>query len=295
MQRFFLLFLSLLLTTLQRGYAQYFDTLHIRYAIGASEPDAAGKQLLDSMARHHEGRTLLIYSYADYLGSERTNQHLSDKRALRIKNYLLEKGVPEKQVLACTGLGQIPGHGGAEGNPQSRRSDVFIRKKNKPALAPPAPASPITVKPSPAQGIPIATEEAAPQFSAIDLSTAKVNDVIRLQHIGFYPGRADVLPGSYAEVEHLYQVLSGNPRLKIRLEGHVCCCVYPDGYFEDTPTWQLSVQRAYAIYKHLLDRGIDAARLSYQGFGRTRPIKDNERTSAEGQVNRRVEVRIIEK
>ncbi|WP_118949622.1 OmpA family protein [Taibaiella helva] len=290
MQRFFVLLLLLSSAILQRGYGQYFDTLHIRYAIGASEPEVAGKQLLDSLARHHEGRTLLIYSYADYLGSERTNQHLSDKRALRIKNYLLKKGVPEKQVLACTGLGQIPGHGGAEGNPQNRRSDVFIRKKNKPA-----PASPITVKPSPAQGTPIATEETAPQFSAIDLSTAKVNDVIRLQHIGFYPGRADVLPGSYAEVEHLYQVLSGNPRLKIRLEGHVCCCVYPDGYFEDTPTWQLSVQRAYAIYKHLLDRGIDAARLSYQGFGRTRPITEQDSTSAEGQVNRRVEVRIIEK
>ncbi|WP_118974104.1 OmpA family protein [Taibaiella koreensis] len=297
MQRIFLLLLCLLPVTWQRAYAQYFDTLHIHYAIGAQAPDAASRLLLDSLAGHHNGRLLLIYSYADYLGSERANQHLSVERAGRIKAYLLEKGVPKEQIGECTGLGQLPGSGGREGNPDHRRSDIFVRRiKPVAGASDPPRAMPLAGKIKEKQGIVIPAEaEATPKFSAIDLSRVNVNDVIRLQHIGFYPGRPDVLPRSYAEVEHLYQVLSDNPRLKVRLEGHVCCCVYPDGYFEDTPTWQLSVQRAYAIYRHLVDRGIDSTRLSYQGFGRTRPIKDQERTSAEGQVNRRVEVRILEK
>jgi flagellar motor protein MotB len=71
--------------------------------------------------------------------------------------------------------------------------------------------------------------------------------------------------------------------------------VYPDGFFNNTPTWGLSVDRAFKVYKHLVDRGIAPERMQYEGFGRTKPIRDNEKTSEEGQVNRRVEIRILEK
>lgn len=282
-------------------HAQYFDTLHLYYAVGIAGIPPAGKHQLDSLLQYQKDSKLLIYSYADYLGSEKRNQHLSDARALQVKQYLMEKGITAQQIMECTGLGQVPGTGGTTGDAYSRRTDIFIRRQPSTVALPgekemKSAAQPLKIKTG-AQGIPITTEEEAPapKVSKIDLSTLKVNDAVRLEHLGFYTGRVDMLPEAYPELEHLYQVLDSNPKLKVRLEGHVCCCVYPDGFFKDTPTWGLSVQRAYVVYQHLIKKGIAAERLSYEGFGRTRPIRDNEKTSEEGQVNRRVEVRILEK
>ena len=288
----FLLFLCCHYFTVQ---AQYFDTLHIRYAIGEAVLQKADTKLLDSLAHAIGDRKLLIYSYADYLGSEKPNQHLSDNRASTIRDYLLQQGVKPEQVMECTGLGRIPGSGGVAGDPLNRRTDIFIRK-SKEAVAPAVTELAATPEPAPKPRREYLTEDGAPAaVTRIDVDNLKVNDAIRLQNISFVPGQAIVRPVSYPEVENLYHVMYDNPTLKIRLEGHVCCCIYPDGYFEDTPTWGLSVQRAYVIYKHLIDRGIDPKRLQYKGFGRTHPIMENETTSEEGQINRRVEVRVLAK
>jgi outer membrane protein OmpA-like peptidoglycan-associated protein len=274
--------------------AQYFDTLHIRYAIGEAVLQREDLELLDSLAHAAGDRKLLIYSYADYLGSEKANQHLSDNRARTVKDYLLQQGIKPEQVMECTGLGRIAGSGGTAGNPLNRRTDIFIRK-NKEAVATAAVAAPVVAE-APQKRREYFTEDGSPaRVTKIDIDNLNLNDALRLQNISFVPGQAIVRPVSYPEMENLYNVMYDNPTLKIRLEGHVCCCIYPDGYFEDTPTWALSVQRAYVVYKHLTDRGIDPGRMQYKGFGRTRPIMENETTSEEGQINRRVEVRILAK
>ncbi len=303
--------MRLLITFLLSGcsitasYAQYFDTLHIRYAIGEAVLLRPDKKILDSIAGSIGNRKILIYSYADYLGSEQRNQHLSDKRATEVKNYLLQRGIGKEQVMECTGLGKIPGTGGTAGDPENRRTDIFIRKSAVPVVVAekpkPAPAKiPSRPKPSvkPAtEGIPVKPDEesAEPKVTKIDIDNLKVDDVIRLENITFFPGKSTIRPVSYQEMENLYNVMYDHPNLKIKLEGHVCCCIYPDGYFDDTPTWGLSVERAYVVYKHLIDRGIAPERMQYEGFGRTRPINKDEKTSEEGQVNRRVEVRILAK
>lgn len=268
--------------------AQYFDTLHLYYPIGDAALSKDMKQTLDSFATTIGSRKMLVYSYADYLGSEKPNLHLSDRRAMGVKQYLLLRGLKPEQFLECAGLGQVPGSGSTTGDPQSRRTDIFIRRTQ---AAVKVPATPVKAGPGPDAGMPVDSS----RVSLINLDSLPVNAAIALNHIEFYPGQALILPQGYPELEHLYQVMRDHPRLKVRLEGHVCCCVYPDGYFENTPTWGLSVARARVIYEHLITRGIDAARLEYQGFGRTRPIRENEQTIEEGRVNRRVEARILEK
>ncbi len=280
-------FLLLLCSNSLIADAQYFDTLHIRYAIGESVLQRSDVKLLDSLAHTVGDRKLLIYSYADYLGSEKPNQHLSDKRALAVKDHLLRQGIKPEQIMECTGLGKVPGSGGTTGDPLNRRTDIFIRKNQEIPVA--AAAAPAEVRPARIEMPPDAA------VTKIDISNLKVNDAIRLRNISFVPGQAVIRPVSYPEVEHLYNVMADNPTLKIRLEGHVCCCIYPDGYFEDTPTWALSVERAYVLYRHLIDRGIAPGRMQYKGFGRTKPIMENETNSEEGQINRRVEVRILAK
>lgn len=204
-----------------------------------------------------------------------------------MKNYLLSKGLNENQILQCTGLGQLPTNdkNSHDGDYQSRRSDIFIRKERPAIITQSVQNVNAGQQAKPITGIKITDE----------LLALEVNQTLKMENIGFYPGRATVLPSANQDLEDLYNTLADNPTLKVRLEGHVCCCVYPDGYLEDTPTWVLSVQRAEVIYQHLIKRGIAKERLQYKGFGRTKPINANEQTSEEGQVNRRVEVRVLER
>lgn len=281
--------------------AQYFDTLHIHYDIGKALLRPTDKHLLDSVAQFPAMTKLLIYSYADYLGTEQANRHLSGNRASEVKAYLLQKGVSPQQIMECTGLGRVAGSGGTKGDILYRRTDLFIRKeKNNPVRFKEhnlVQNKEVFLPEKKNQGIPVREEEEEQvvRVTKIDLDTLKVNETLNLKNIQFYPGKADVITRSYPELENLYRVLYDHPKLKIRLEGHVCCCVYPDGYFEDTPTWALSVRRARVIYDHLISRGIAAERMQCQGLGRTRPILDHEKTVEEGQVNRRVEIRILDK
>jgi outer membrane protein OmpA-like peptidoglycan-associated protein len=284
MKRFFIFSICCLFCL--PSFAQYFDTIQLHYDIGAFQLNDNNKQLLDSIAQNFANRKLLIYSYADYLGTENPNQYLSDNRANTAKAYLLAKGVKETQIMACTGLGQVAGKGGATttGNEANRRTAIFIRKAEVVRTIPKAlPAKPLNkVEPQEA-GMPI------------DYANVKVGDTINLKNIQFVNGETTIIEASFPEVDALYRVMRDHPTLKISLEGHVCCCIYPDGYFPDTPDWQLSVQRARKLYNFLIKKGIASQRMSYKGFGRTHPILDNEETIEQGQVNRRVEVRILEK
>lgn len=54
----------------------------------------------------------------------------------------------------------------------------------------------------------------------------------------------------------------------------------------------LSASRANAVYDYLISKGIDKKRVSWEGFGTTKPKADN--TTEEGrQKNRRVEFEIV--
>lgn len=287
--------LLLFVTALKPSHAQYFDTLHIHYDIGVAGLAKKDKALLDSVAGQAGSRSMLIYSYADYLGSEKPNQHLSDNRALEVKQYLVRKGIPPEQIRECTGLGRIAGSGGAEGNPIYRRTDVFIRKE-KPTIAtnkPPVENS-FPQKP-PVENVVVPDSNKAPQnITQFRVEDLKVLDKIRMKNILFFPGSPEMLPGSEPELNNLYITLRDHPKMRIKVEGHVCCSAYPEGYVKTTRTWALSVERARTVYQYLIDRGIAADRLEYEGFGRTQPIRENETNYEEGQVNRRVEIRILD-
>lgn len=288
MSKFFIA--SLLFLFSFSGHAQYFDTIKLHYAIGAYQLDNKDKNTLDSVIANFSNRRMLIYGHADYLGSEDPNLLLSERRAKAVLQYLVTKSFPETNIMQCTGAGQTKEQKeGTEGDPESRRTDIFlIRSKS------------ISTKSKaeiPVAETPVKTQSAnnTRKVTQIDYTNLKVGDTINLKNISFYPGLKLILPTSYPEVDNLIQVLKTHPTLKISLEGHVCCCIYPDGYFENTGHWQLSVERAKELRAVLIKHGISPERLKYRGFGRTHPILDNEQTSEQGQINRRVEIRILEK
>jgi len=273
-----LLFLFFLITAFSKAGAQTFDTFRIYYKTGAYHLEEQYKLQLDSILQEGKPERILIYSYTDGTGDEKNNEDLSVRRAEEVRQYLLKhNAVTETNVPVCEGMGKdrsvLPG----QDNAGSRRTDLFfrgIRKQAKKAVKPVV---------------------AAASFSDKNIRKLEVNQSLRLDNIIFFPGSAKVLPKSEGELNRLLQLMKDNPQLEVRLEGHVCCSIPPDGYKERSRSWILSEERAKTVLDYLTDNGIQSSRLSYAGFGRTRPVFEKEHTPEEQSANRRVEVRVLRK
>ena len=102
------------------------------------------------------------------------------------------------------------------------------------------------------------------------------------QKVHFATDRAEILPDSYALLNTVAQVLEDYPQITVEVQGHT------DSRGSDRHNLRLSDARANAVRAYLLARGIDAGRLSANGYGESRPIESNG-TSAGRAANRRVE------
>lgn len=110
----------------------------------------------------------------------------------------------------------------------------------------------------------------------------KASSPIVLRNIEFESGSAKLLSSSTQELNLLHTLLTENPDIHIDIHGHT------DNVGEEADNQILSEARARAVYDWLITKGIAASRLSFKGFGETRPIDTNE--TAEGrQQNRRTE------
>ncbi|MCX7764778.1 MAG: OmpA family protein [Bacteroidia bacterium] len=120
----------------------------------------------------------------------------------------------------------------------------------------------------------------------IGLEKYKTGTVIVLRNIFFDFDKATLRPESKAELERVYQILMENPKLKIRIAGHT------DNIGSEEYNQRLSENRAKAVYEYLIKRGVPADRLSFIGYGESRPIDTND-TEEGRQNNRRVELEIL--
>lgn len=112
--------------------------------------------------------------------------------------------------------------------------------------------------------------------------------IIRLKNIFFDIDEAELLPHSHIELQKLLQLLQSYPNMIIEISGHTDI----DG--NDKYNLQLSTRRAKAVVEYLISEGISPHRTLYNGYGRSRPIAEN--NTAEGkQLNRRVEFLILKK
>ncbi len=109
-----------------------------------------------------------------------------------------------------------------------------------------------------------------------------------LERVEFETGKARILPESEAILSAVKKVLDEYPKItRVSVEGHT------DSRSDDTFNLNLSRKRAAAVVKWLVSRGIEAGRLTSQGFGETKPIDTND-TDQGRQNNRRVEFKILE-
>ncbi len=81
-------------------------------------------------------------------------------------------------------------------------------------------------------------------------------------------------------LDYLYNTMVKHPELYAHIRGHVCC----------KKRWLRSRRRAKAVYKYLVDKGIDKKRISFMGYSNARPRVYPEITAADRNANRRVDV-----
>src|SRR5258706_1523915 len=115
-------------------------------------------------------------------------------------------------------------------------------------------------------------------------------DVIRkvdyaANNIYFATGKYVLLGKSFKGLDDVVKILKDNPQLKMSIDG------YTDNVGTDALNQRLSENRANAVKKYLVKKGVDESRLTSTGHGESDPVADN-KTAAGRQKNRRVEMKL---
>lgn len=110
--------------------------------------------------------------------------------------------------------------------------------------------------------------------------------VISLSDILFDVGKSTLKAGSQASIGRIAVVLTQYPQHQILVEGHT------DATGGDEFNLQLSRDRASSVRTALVAGGVEAGRITAEGFGESRPVASND-NAAGRQQNRRVEIVIV--
>jgi outer membrane protein OmpA-like peptidoglycan-associated protein len=91
----------------------------------------------------------------------------------------------------------------------------------------------------------------------------------------------------FSSLDLVVTMLNKNPSMKIQIQGHT------DNIGSTEYNMDLSEKRAQVVKRYLIDKGIDAARISTMGFGYTQNRVSNNSPSGRAQ-NRRAEIVLVE-
>lgn len=120
----------------------------------------------------------------------------------------------------------------------------------------------------------------------IYLTPLEVGQNIPLNNIFFVRSEATLLPVSFPELNKLVKMLVENPSIEIELAGHT------DNVGSAEKNLILSEQRVEKVKSYLVEKGVEASRITGKGYGGSMPIADNS-VEATRKLNRRVEFKIV--
>ncbi len=160
------------------------------------------------------------------------------------------------------------------------------------------------------------TPETADGVTVVDNLVTVPFELARLQkgdkaimfNVYFYKDAAIMRPESRYEVNSLLEMLTENPKYKIRIHGHtngnaagkIISMGYSKSFFALTTdnkeghgsAKKLSEERAILIQKFLIENGVDPTRTEVKAWGGKQPIYEVDHPAA--QANVRVEIEILE-
>ena len=258
--------LFILIFTFLNSQAQ--DKLTVFFDFDQSTLNAiANTQLQNWVNENPNIEVLKIYGFCDWKGSNSYNDSLSLRRIATVVEFLKSKQIKVNDNYEIRGFGEDFEQSKVQAE---NRKVLIVYDKLK------------TEKINESRFF----DENTSLFD--QFKTANVGDVIRLKNITFLNMTPRILPKSKTVLYDLLCALQDNPKLKIEIQGHICC---QKGYDIN----DLSVLRARAIYNYLVGQKINRKRLSYKGFGTSKPLHTiPEKSSFEEEENRRVEILILE-
>lgn len=114
----------------------------------------------------------------------------------------------------------------------------------------------------------------------ITLQPVTLHASFTFNNIRFATNSYELPADGYTELNKLVQVLQENPGLQVEISGHT------DNIGKASDNMVLSANRAKAIADYVLSKGISTNRITYKGYGDTKPIADNTTEAGRAQ-NRR--------
>jgi OOP family OmpA-OmpF porin len=139
--------------------------------------------------------------------------------------------------------------------------------------------------PAPPPPPPPKKEEPPPPPPRVVLKDNKIEIGEKIQ---FELNKSVILPQSFGLMDEIADTIKKNPQVKkLSIEGHASA----EG--DAKKNLKLSDDRAKSVMKYLVEKGVEAARLTAKGFGVTKPIADNN-TEEGREKNRRVEFVVTE-
>jgi outer membrane protein OmpA-like peptidoglycan-associated protein len=127
-------------------------------------------------------------------------------------------------------------------------------------------------------------EETAGKPLKMDLESKKIeaNKAFTINNIQYKSNSAELTNGSKAILEEFVSFLKDNASINIEIRGHT------DNIGNPIANMALSTDRAFTVFDFLSKSNIEKGRISFKGYGDTKPIKEN--TTEQGRMaNRRTE------
>ncbi len=110
----------------------------------------------------------------------------------------------------------------------------------------------------------------------------KANKPFVLNDIFYTTNRAEIEESSKILLDAFAAYLVKNPTIEIEISGHT------DNVGDDKTNFALSKERAYEVMSYLISKGVAGKRITFNGYGETKPVADNN-TEAGRAKNRRTE------
>ena len=125
---------------------------------------------------------------------------------------------------------------------------------------------------------------------ALNLPAQFVSNKVNINTIYFDFDKFNIRPDAAKELDKVVQVMNEYPELLIEAGSHT------DSRGKDKYNMKLSEKRAKATVDYIVSKGIDASRITYQGYGETQLVNacsnDAKCSDKEHQLNRRTEFNI---
>ena len=228
-------------------------------------------KLNDWVIQNPKSKVLKIYGFCDWKGTNEYNDTLSLQRVQTVFDYITAQKIEIDKDYLIKGFGE----NFTQDKNQALNRKVEIVFSN-------------TIQANKLDKTTDTVGDLKNVTLAEQVKIAKKGDKIKLKNINFYNNSARIIPKSTHILYDLLCIMQENPKLKIEIQGHICC--QPSNAMD-----HISTARARTIYTYLIRNKIERNRLTYKGYGVKQPIYPiPEKNSFEEEENRRVEIKIVE-